>query len=179
MGWMMADPFLGKRAGDAQFNIRISGVEQLQAKLAKLGPAVRRECEIAVANYLLLQIIKDVPPYKKVTRRSVYGVPFASAKQRRWFFWALSTGQIDVPYRRRGKHGGIATQWHIQQTKNAVWIYNDDPAATYVYDDIWQNKLIGRIGWRTISAIVQAKTANLKAVVDRAAKKAIKKQGLS
>jgi hypothetical protein len=175
----MSDQFIGKRAGDAVLNIRITGMKELQAKLAKLGPLVKRDCEIAAANYLLLQIVKDVPPWKKVTRRSVYGVPFQSDKQRRWFFFALSHGMIDVPYRRRGKSGGIASRWHIQQTKNNVFIYNDDPAAVYVYDDMWQNKLVGRIGWRTINVIVASKAKQLDRVLDRAAKASIKRQGLA
>jgi hypothetical protein len=176
----MADLFLGKRAGDATFTVRVTGLDALQKKLNALGPAIRADCEIAVANYLVGQLVnKEVPPYKKVSRRSVYGVPFASDKQRRWFFFALSHGMIDVPYRRRGKSGGVASQWHIRQAKSGVWLYNDDPAAVWVYGDNTQNKLIGKIGWRTISAIVDAKRSNLNKVIDRAAKAAIKKRGLS
>ncbi len=175
----MADLFLGKRAGDAVLNVRVTGIKEIQAKLKKLPGVIVRDCELAVANYMLNQLVtKEIPPYKKVTRRSVYGVPFASDKQRRWFFFALSHGMIDVPYRRRGKAGGIASRWHIQQTKNNVFLYNDDPAATWVYGDTTQNKLIGRIGWKTISTITDKKKKQLDRVLDRAAKKALKKLGL-
>jgi hypothetical protein len=176
----MADLFLGQRAGEATFTVRVTGLDQLQKKLSTLGPAIRADCELAVANYLIGQLVnKEVPPEKRVTRRSVYGTPFASKKQRNWFFFALSHGLIDVPYRRRGKAGGIATQWHLRQTKNGIWLYNDDPGAVWVYGDTTQNLLIGRIGWRTIGTIVEDKKKNLDKVLDRAAKATIKKKGLA
>lgn len=176
---MLNDPFLGKRAGDSVFQVRVTGLKELQVKLAKLPALIVRDCELAVANYMLNQLVtKEIPPYKRVTRRSVYGVPFASEKQRRWFFFALSHNLIDVPYRRRGKVGGIASRWHIQQTKNNVFLYNDDPAASWVYGDVTQNKLIGRIGWKTISTITDEKKKQLNRVLDRAAKIAIKKMKL-
>ena len=161
------------------FQIEISGIKEVEKQLKALAPAVLPACEMAIANYLLLQLTtKEVPPYKRVTRRSVYGKPFQSARQRRWFFWALKHSVIDVPYRRRGKHGGISTQWVILQrgkgVDTVVTLQNDDPAAQYVYGDGTQNKLIGRIGWKTIGQITASKVKNLGGVIKRAADKAIK-----
>lgn len=149
--------------------------KQAQAQIARIPTAVIPACEMAAANYILNQLVtKEVPPWKKVTRRSVYGVPFQSTKQRNWFFWALAHGMIDVPYRRRGKHGGIGTQWHILQTKEGVLLRNDDPAAQYVYGDTTQNRLIGAIGWKKIGTIIEEKSKNLGGVLKRAADKAIR-----
>ena len=166
--------------GDTSFQVQISGVDEIKAKMAKLPPALIPACEMAVANYLLLQLTKnEIPAWKKVTRASVYGSTFQSDKQRRWFFWALSHGVIDVPYIRNGKHGGVSSQWFIRQNAQGVLLSNDDPAAIYVYGDNTQNKLLGVIGWKRISTITEEKSRNLSGVLDRAAKKAIKDQGLS
>jgi len=149
--------------------------KQASAQLAKLAPAIIPAVEMAAANYLLNVITnKAVPPQKKITRVSVYGVPFKTTKQRLWFFWAKAHGIIDVPYMRRGKHGGLSTQWHIRKGKNGVMLENDDPAAKWVYGDDTQNKLIGAIGWRVISVIVSERSRNLGRVTVRAANRAIK-----
>lgn len=149
--------------------------KQVIRQLERIPPALIPEVEMAIANYLLNVIIKqEIPPEKRVTRRSVYGVPFKTPKMRRWFFWALAHSLIDVPYRRRGKHGGIQTQWHIVQEDKSLTLRNDDPAAKYVYGDDTQNKLIKAIGWKVISTIVQERLKNLGGVAKRAADKALK-----
>lgn len=155
----------------------LSDIDKVQKQLAKIPPAVIPAVEMAVANYLLNVLVKqEIPPQKRVTRRSVYGKPFESERQRRWFFWALKHSIIDVPYRRRGRHGGIATQWHIRvKSKNeGIVLYNDDEGAKYVYGDATQNRLIQRIGWKTIGQILRERVKQLGGVMKRAADKAIK-----
>ncbi len=169
----------------------MKSVDAVQKQLAKVPPYLLPTCQMAAANYILNVLIKqEIPPPKRVTRRSVYGVPFASDKQRRWFFWALSNGIIDVPYRRRGKNSGIQSKWHINQKGGSIPIdggsvanpagyqvilANDDPGAKYVYGDDTQNKLIGRIGWKKITVIVEERSKQLSGVVLRAANSALKK----
>ena len=164
---------------DAPFSVDITGIEQVQKQLASIPPAVIPAVQLAVGNYLLNALIKqEIPPQKRVKRRDVYGKPFQSNKQRRWFFWALKHGIIDVPYRRRGRHGGISTRWHIIQIGKGIAyklnLQNDDPAAKYVYGDDTQNKLIGVIGWKKIGAIVDERSKKLGGVMKRAADTAIK-----
>ena len=150
--------------------------ERVQKQLSRLPHAVIPACEMAVANYILNQIItKNVPPEKRVTRKSVYGKSFQSLRQQRWFFWAWRHGMIDVPYQRRGKHGGISTQWHIiTEKEKGIILRNDDPAAKYVYGDDTQNKLLGVIGWPKIGPLLEEKARNVGGVLKRAADKAIK-----
>lgn len=155
-------------------------MDPLRAKLAALPPEIKTEVEDAVAGYMLLQFKKYVPIQRRITRESVYGQPFKTAKQRRWFFWALHSGAINVPYRRHGQaEGGIAADWMELHTSEGVTLQNQNPGAIYVYDDIKQSKFMEAMGWLKISALVTEKAKNLGGVLNRAAKKAIAKVGLS
>jgi hypothetical protein len=165
------------------FSINVTGLDQVQAKLSKLPSALRAEVDIAVANYLIDVLVnKEVPPYKHVRRAAAYpetGDGFFSPKQRRWFFWALKHGRIDYPYRRRGKHGGIASQWHIIRSGEDLHLVNDDPAAVYLYGDQQQARQLGMVGWTKIGIILAWRMKNVQGVLNRAANKAIEKVGLS
>jgi hypothetical protein len=161
------------------FSIDVTGLEQVQKRLAKLAPALMADVDIAAANYLLDVIVnKEIPPYKHVRRDVAYpetGDGFFSPKQKRWFFWALKHGMIDSPYRRRGKHGGIATRWHIIRHNQDVSLVNDDPAAMYLYDNDRQARQLGMVGWLKIQEILAWRKKNIEGVLLRAANKAIKK----
>ena len=155
----------------------LADIERVKKQLAKVPLDVLPDVEMAVANYLINALAtQEVPPYKKVTRTEVYGKPFQTEKQRRWFFWALGHNLIDVPYIRRGKRGGLSTQWHLINKKGGgVVVENQDPAAIYVYGDTTQNQLIARIGWKTVGTIVNERAKKLNGVILRAANKALKK----
>ena len=56
--------------------------------------------------------------------------PFVSARQRRWFFAALRSGGINVPYRRTGQLGRAWTSKKISQGE--VQVVNATPYATWV-----------------------------------------------
>jgi len=166
------------------FSIDVTGLDQVQKTLSKLAPELITEVDIALANYLLDAIVnKEVPPYKHVRRDFAYpetGDGFFSPKQRRWFFWAVKHGMIDTPYRRRGKHGGIATRWHIIRHKEGdLSLVNDDPAAMYLYDNDRQARQLGLVGWLKIQEILAWRTKNVSGVLTRAANKAIRKAGVN
>jgi len=63
----------------------------------------------------------------------------------------------------------------MQRKDAGVILQNHDPAAKYVYGDTTQNKLIGVIGWKTITTIVTERVKALSGVLKRAADKALKK----
>lgn len=51
--------------------------------------------------------------------------PFKTAKQRKWFFWALSEGIIEVPYRRTGK---LASSWRAKKEGWSHWTLENSAA---------------------------------------------------
>jgi len=85
----------------ADAEVRIEGLEEM---LRKLDAATANDT-IRTAMHGAVALIHD--------RVKVYPEPpepgdwpgFVSDKQRRWFFWALRSGQIQVPYRRSGLLG--------------------------------------------------------------------------
>jgi len=51
--------------------------------------------------------------------------PFKTDRQRRWFFWALRTGQITVPYQRTGR---LANSWRARQEGWSHWVLENSAA---------------------------------------------------
>lgn len=85
---------------------------------------------------------KVVGQWAKETRAKVKGTkyppqtnkpqPFKTAKQRRFFFWALANGIITVPYRRTGR---LANSWSARQNSLGNWsIANSTSYAHWVVD---------------------------------------------
>ncbi len=71
--------------------IDIVGLPELQAKLAKLPPEAQNAIVDDVSEYFL-NVLREYPPQKSITRKAAYGVSFFSDKQRRFFFAALKSG---------------------------------------------------------------------------------------
>ena len=51
--------------------------------------------------------------------------PFKTDRQRRWFFWALRTGQITVPYSRTGT---LANSWRARKEGWSHWVLENSAA---------------------------------------------------
>jgi len=163
------------------FSINVSGIEQIQKKLEKLGPLVRKDAEMAVANYMLNALVNDeIPPQKHVSRATAYpetGDGFFSPKQRRWFFWAKKMGIIHIPYTRLGKHAGVSSQWFIIKQDENLVLQNQSQGAIYLYDNNRQARQLALVGWLKIGEIIMWRAKKLGPVIDRAVKASIKKAG--
>lgn len=164
------------------FQITVSeDVKTIAAKLDKLAPGYIDAGSEAASKYLLDVLInKEIPDWRKVTRTSVYGTPFASDKQRRFFFAALRDGIIQVPYHRRGKSGGIQSQWHIEGSGEKVTLTNSAEAASYLYDNKKQSLFMGYmgIGWSRIGVILTQYTPQMVRSFMAAGRKYLQQLGL-
>ena len=77
---------------------KVRNVEAVQSFLRSVPRGVLKVALEAFTEYIVgndAHGLKHNDPYRYVTRKSAYGVSFFTDKQRRWFFWALRTGQID------------------------------------------------------------------------------------
>lgn len=90
----------------ADVSITITGVPQLLRKLDALT-ADRTLRPAMAASLALLQ--SDLQAYPRPPAPGSFP-GFVSVKQRRWFFAALRSGEITVPYRRTGMLGRAWTQ---------------------------------------------------------------------
>lgn len=98
--------------------------------------------------------LRHADPYKYVTRKSAYGFSFFTDKQRRWFFWALNSGQIDPG---SGKRTGQSTAaWKAVPSKNGynMTIENNTAGGYWTRHDTRQARQLGKVGWRKVSQVV-------------------------
>ena len=155
--------------------VEVTGLKELQRAIDKLGELAIPEGAQAVAEYML-NVEKAYTPYQAITRKSVYGQSFQSDKQRRWFFAALASGEINVPYQRTQ---ALRNAWQIlgKGTYN-VLLVNTAQHAQYVKEEGSQNRLLQRMGWKTIMQDIEEHSSKIYKTAVGAMTKTLKKVGL-
>lgn len=157
-----------------QVKFRIRNVKAVQDFLKSVPRGAVRVAVQAFTEYVLgndQHGLRHNEPYKYVTRKSAYGVSFFTEKQRRWFFWALNTGQIDPG---SGKRTGETSKAWKAEPRNDGYRYtitNNTAGGYYTRDDYGQARQPAKVGWRKVSAVL---TANYAGAI-RAAVAAVKK----
>lgn len=154
--------------------VDVSGLKELQAKLAKLPRAVHETATRAGADEVV-KVMRSYPAQAYVSRQSAYGVAFFTAKQRRYFFWALKEGIISSPYKRTNT---LRDNWVIVGQGLDEMVVNQTPYAGLVMGDGTQNRMHQKIGWKTIEARLKENGAKIAKVIQQAADRAIRKLGL-
>ena len=102
--------------------IRFEGLESLMGKIESLQQVRMIAAGIKTAALHIKGKIAQYPPVKRLTRASVYGSSFQTDKQRRYFFYALAKGKIEVPYRRGESPGSrtLGRRWTIATSNNGL-----------------------------------------------------------
>lgn len=96
---------------------------------------------------------------------------FQSEKQRRWFFWALRSGQIEVPYRRSGTLGKSWTTDVRATSENIRGVLGTiRPYAQYVQDEELQAQM-HKGHWPTVQMLLRAPAARMKQFYEQAIEK--------
>ena len=95
--------------------IEIKGLEKLSTGLALLGKMEDVKDAIQVGATHIKGKVAKYPPQKHVSIASIGG--WKSIKQMKWFFAALSKGEIDVPYRRgqSATSEDLGQRWTIRE----------------------------------------------------------------
>ena len=150
--------------------IEVKGIDELTRKLEKLNkldglkPAVRAAAIHAKGKMAVY------PPRKKVTIQQIGG--WASEKQRRWFFWALRSGAIEVPYRRGQSPGSedIADKWTTAQPTLSdggltAKVGINVSYAHYVQGDGTQSRMMKMIGWKTDKTVLDENEQAIKDII--------------
>lgn len=110
------------------------------------GPELRRIVQDAIANDSVLKRVINYPPERSVPQ------PFKSAKQRRFFFAALRSGQISVPYSRTYY---LQRGWRYNAGEGVVT--NGAPYAGMVMGEkAEQAGYFSGKGWLSVTDIAQA-----------------------
>jgi hypothetical protein len=138
-------------------SFKVRGIQAVQSFLASVPRGATRVALEAFSDYLLgneRRGLRHNEPYKYVSRKSAYGVTFFTPKQKRWFFWALKTGQIDPGSGTRT--GKTSAAWKAEPSVNGyqMKITNDTPGGYYTRDDKGQARQPAKVGWRKVSQVL-------------------------
>jgi len=159
-------------------SIRISGLDDVISRIRRLPPVLKEEVLSEVSDYAL-DVLREYPPQKYVSRADAYGTPFFTEKQRRFFFWALRSGAIDTPYNRTGT---LADSWSARQAEGQVYFENSAPHAPYVMGFTAQSRHEAKVGWKKITALLSGplsfRSSAFRAVVARAYQAALRRLNL-
>src|SRR5512146_3138969 len=136
--------------------VKVRGIDELKKFLAELPYGTKREAIEAVTQYHVgneQHGSKHLVHYRYVSRKQAYGQTFQSEKQRRWFFAALRSGELHIPYKRTG-----ATQagWQYRLTNQGynATIYNATKGARYAQGDDTQSRHEALVGHRKVSDVI-------------------------
>jgi len=159
---------------DDLIGIDIRGVKEVQQALSRF-PKDAVDFGADKMSEFIVDVLKQYPPRKSVTRKQAYGQTFQSQKQRRWFFAALRSGEIQVPYIRTQ---GLRNGWKSIGKGAEQIIVNEREGAKFVMGNDTQSRHESLVGWLTIDGVIEEhKTGILKKFVG-GVKRAIKKAGL-
>jgi len=139
-------------------NIEMRGLDQLLPKINSLGKELVDQVVEKVSDYSLEVMRTEQPDYKYVSRADAYpdapaGPGFFSDRQRRWFFAALASGELSIPYNRTGT---LASGWTISRSGNSFVLSNNVPYAPYVQGFAGQSRHERMVGWRNVKDLTEA-----------------------
>lgn len=135
----------------------LGALTQLVLSQSPRGRATLRGATMAGA-LTALSFIKPYPEANRPSRSSVYGQTWKSEKQRRYFFFALRKGVIQVPYRRGLSPGSqrLGRSWTAKAINDtSVAIGTNVTYARMVKDEGQQTKYMKAVGWTTIQQDIQ------------------------
>ena len=150
----------------------IEGLDQLQNKLAHLPQDVKDAAANDIAKYLL-NVVRGYPPQKSISRKQAYGVTFFSDKQRRFFFAALKSGAINVPYKRTQ---AFSRSWRIIGQGEQTILVNETDYGGYLMGPGQQSRMSVMIGWKNTEQVLEERADRIDRIADAALKKALNKR---
>lgn len=148
----------------------------LPAALTKLERSLLNDQTTQKCAEFVLEKVQQYPPYQYVSRKQAYGQTFKSDKQRRWFFAALNSGALTIPYNRTNQ---LKSGWSIVASGHTRTVTNSVKYAGYVMGDNSQSRMQALIGWRTTQAFVRDYDAAIGRVALASVEEQIKDAGLA
>lgn len=161
-------------ANDSFIGVDVIGLKELQAKLAKL-PKQARDAVVEDGADFLINLFKQYPPKKSVSRKQAYGQTFQSDKQRRWFFANLADGTLHIPYNRTQT---MRNGWKKVGEGENIIVANEVPYAGFLMGDTGQARQPAMVGWQTMNITIDNHKDSFIKRLDAAIKRAIRKLGL-
>lgn len=154
--------------------IDIQGLPSLLDQLDAITEPGMRDGLNDVADYMR-GVMRSQPAYRHITRKEAFGGNgFFSDKQRRWFFAALESGELSLPYQRTG---ALRDGWQVASKGTlAPMLFNSSSSAIFAHDDRQQSRLLGKIGWKKLGDVVKERSSQIARVMAEALRKSMKKR---
>ena len=154
-------------------SIQIEGLDRAIRKVERVGNLDIVKAGLKEAGIHVKGKIAQYPP------RTYVPQPFKSAKQRAWFFAALKSGEIEVPYRRGQSPGSedLGQKWTVKEKKGGLQIVvgNNVSYGPYVQGSDEQASFMKARGWKTTDQIAEQETSNVNKIVAKAVERALAK----
>ena len=137
-------------------SLRVEGIHELISQIKTLAELKPVQGAIKTVALHLKGKLAQYPEQKHLTRYEVYGQSFR-ATQRRYFFWALRKGKIEIPYR-RGESPGSQTfgrRWTIATSNYGFTaeVGNNAQYGPLLMDEGQQTRYAAKVGWRTVQDV--------------------------
>lgn len=144
--------------------VKIRNFEEIQKFLKDLPRGTLRTGLDAMSEYFLgneQHGLRHYPPYKYVARKRAYPEVngFFSDKQRRYVMAMIRAGKITPGTPKRT--GTTAAGWHKNVTNNGygISIQNSEKSAFYTMSDTGQARQPQKVGWRTMTTVIESNMA--------------------
>src|SRR5574340_446377 len=154
-----------------QIEIKLKGIEEFKAFVKDLPRGSRIVVMREIAKYILgndARGLRHEPAYRVLSRKAAWFQRFQSEKQRKWFFAALESGEIN-PWRNNRTHA-IQEGWEAKET-NSDWasfkVQNDADGVGWVMGPN-QARQPALVGWRKAIDVVRSNMAGAIAAGQRA-----------
>ena len=145
--------------------VEVQGVPAVKAALEKAANAETMHKVTQEAGEYLRGQMRKYPPYQYVSRSRAYGKTFQSDRQRRWFFAALRSGELTLPYQRTNK---LKAGWQLTRFgANDLYLTNEVEYARFVQQSP-QARMMTYIGWRSQERVIAEEREQIQRVVNEA-----------
>lgn len=123
---------------------------RLKQKLTRLQEKGIMQAALIVGAETLRRIMQEYPP------ESHRPQAFKTDKSRRYFFWALRKGKIEVPYRRGQSPGSesLKHRWTVTPVSDGVEVRNNASYVRYVHSWESQAAYHKETGWKTDRQVI-------------------------
>jgi hypothetical protein len=130
--------------------LEIRNLEPVRNMLAAaMSPANVLAVQKDVAEYFQGKL-QHYPEYKYVSRQEAYGKTFFSERQRRWFWAALHSGELQIPYRRTRT---LRNAWEIMSLGSDVLLVNETDYAPHVQQRLTQSRMMLLRNWQPVEGV--------------------------
>ena len=134
----------------------VKGYNRVRNALRKLASEYKKELDSTIGDWTKKQ--RAGLKSHGYPAQSNAPQPFKTERQRRWFFWALKNGIINVPYKRTGI---MASSWRATKRGDSDWVIENSAAYTALVVGRGTQAQYHKNHWWVAQDIIEEETPDL------------------